>query len=147
MWHFGPCLTFRPCQCHFLDLPMWHFGPEAVPCQWHPPPRIKIIYRNRLKIEMDNKNQFQWHKYSKKYPDSRTTMFSLHPVHIVWAILFTTFERGTVRLQATQTVAKACRSTTRDPIVYRADLRGNHKQFEFAALSSCQQTEWCYFHC
>ena len=41
MWHFGPCVTFRPCQCHFLDLPMSLFSPEAVPCQWHPPPRIK----------------------------------------------------------------------------------------------------------
>ena len=43
MSHFGPCVTFRPCQCHFLDLPMWLFGPEAVPCQWHPPPRLKNI--------------------------------------------------------------------------------------------------------
>ena len=62
MWHFGPCVTFRPCQCHFLDLPMWLFGPEAVPCQWHPPPRIKKINRNRIKIKRDNKNQFKWHK-------------------------------------------------------------------------------------
>ena len=30
-----------------LHLPMWLFGPEAVPCQWHPPLRIKKkIHRN-----------------------------------------------------------------------------------------------------
>ena len=62
MWYFGPCVTFRPCQCHFLDLPMSLFGPEAVPCQWHPPPRIKKKYRYRIKIKTDNKNQFQWHR-------------------------------------------------------------------------------------
>ena len=22
MWHFGPYVTFRPCQCHVFDLPM-----------------------------------------------------------------------------------------------------------------------------
>ena len=148
MWHFGPCVTFRPCQCHFLDLPMWLFGPEAVTCQWQSPVRNEILYRNRLKIKRGNKNPFQWHKWSKKYLDSRTTMFSLYPVHIVWEVLFTTFEKGTVRFQCTQPVAKACWSiTTRDPIVYRADLRGIPKQFEFAALASCQQTDWWYFHC
>ena len=48
MWNFGHCVSFRPCECLFLDLPMWLFGPEAVPCQWHPPPRIRRIYRNSL---------------------------------------------------------------------------------------------------
>ena len=55
MWYFGPCVTFRPWQCHFLDLPMWLFGPAAFPCQWHPLPRIIKIYRNRLKVKRDNK--------------------------------------------------------------------------------------------
>ena len=58
MWHFGPCVTVRPCQCHVLDLPMWLFGPEAVPCQWHSPPRIKKIYRNWLTIKRDDKINF-----------------------------------------------------------------------------------------
>ena len=62
MWHFGPCVTFRPWQCHFLDLAMCLFGPAAFPFQWQPPPRIRKIYRNRLKIKRDNKNQFQLHK-------------------------------------------------------------------------------------
>ena len=52
------------------------------------------------------------------------------------------------RRNTTQLVAKACWSIqTRDPITYRADLRGIPKQFEFAALASCQQTDWCYFYC
>ena len=55
VWLFGPA------NVTFLDLPMWLFGPEAVPCQWHPPPRIKKKHRNRIKIKRDNKNQFQWH--------------------------------------------------------------------------------------
>ena len=68
MWHFSPCVTFRPCQCHFLDLPMWFVGPEAVPCQWHPPPRIKKIYRNRLKIKRNNINQLQWKQIFEEIP-------------------------------------------------------------------------------
>ena len=62
MWHFGHCVTFLPCECHFLDLPIWLFGPEAVPCQWHPLPQIKKTYRNSLEIKMDNKIQFQFRR-------------------------------------------------------------------------------------
>ena len=62
MWHFGPYVTFQPCQCHFLDLPMSLFGPEAVPCRRYPPPGIKKsieIYqklKRTIKINFNDTN-------------------------------------------------------------------------------------------
>ena len=66
----------------------WGFSLPVPPPPPPPPLRIEKIFRNRLKITRDNKHPFQWHTWSNKYPDSRTAMFSLYPVHIVWAVFF-----------------------------------------------------------
>ena len=88
MRHFGPCVTFRPCQCQFLDLPMSIFSPEAVPCQWHPPPRIKKVYRIRLKIKRDNKNQFRFRALARYFTlASALILGPKHDTRFEWLVL------------------------------------------------------------
>ena len=41
VWLFGPA------NVTFMNLPLWLFVPEAVPCQSHTPHEIKKIYRKR----------------------------------------------------------------------------------------------------
>ena len=116
MWHFGPCVTFWLCQCHFLDLPMWLFGPQAVTCQWHSPHEIEI-YRNSLEIKRDNKS-ISMTQIIDEIPRLKNHDVFLLSSTCSLDIFFTTFESGTVRFRCTKPVAKACWSiTTRYPIV------------------------------
>ena len=56
VWLFGPAnVTFWTCQCVFLALRLFPAS-DTLPCE------LKKIYRNKLKIKRDNKNQFRWHK-------------------------------------------------------------------------------------
>ena len=56
VWLFGPAnVTFWTCQCDFSALRLFRASGTL-------PRELKQIYRNRMKIKRDNKNQFQWHR-------------------------------------------------------------------------------------
>ena len=46
MWHFGPCVTFRPCQCHFYTCQCDFSALRLFPASGTLPCELKKIHRN-----------------------------------------------------------------------------------------------------
>ena len=48
VWHFGPCVTFRPCLCDISARLVWHFGPLVRNEGKRVSPYPHINHRHRL---------------------------------------------------------------------------------------------------
>ena len=48
VWHFGPCVTFRPCLCDISARLVWHFGPLVRNEGKRVSPYPHINHRRRL---------------------------------------------------------------------------------------------------